>query len=118
MQKKWLVASVYETSVAKCAHVDVPLTVHPTTSFLLAKYLKAKLPCAHLECTVHLTLLALLLHVLGDHCGVQYVVICHGERCDVASVKKVFCGTTQNCLHNTNQREAPRTVHDPIVHLS
>lgn len=115
MQKKWLVSNAYATSAAKCALVDDPLMVCPAASFLPVKYLKVKLPFAHLECLVHLTL---LLHVLGDHGGVQDSVICHGDRRDVALVNKILCGTTQNCLQNTNQREAPHAAHDPIVHLS
>ena len=94
-----------------------PLAVRPATSFISAHYFEAKFPYAHLECSVHLTLLALLLHVLGDHGGVEYSVISHDERRVIASVNKVFRRTAENCLHNTNQREALCAVYDLIVHL-
>ena len=111
MQKKGLVASAYATTAAYRALVGDPLAVRPAASFIPAHYLEAKLPRAHLECPVHLTLLALLLHVFGDHGGVEYSVICHGERRIVASVHNVVCGTAENCLHNTNQREALRAAY-------
>lgn len=79
MLKKWLVASAYATSGAMCALVNDPLMVYPATSFLPVEYLKAKLRCAQIECHMHLTLLAFLLHVLGDHGRVQYSIICREE---------------------------------------